>query len=180
MAKFEVVNKYKDANLFLPVRATKRSAGYDFQAAEKKIIPPYEHLVYEMKREWDRDPIAAPELTMAQMASLVKDAGARPTLVSTGMKVQLADDEYLEIMARSSLPYKHWLMVANAEGIIDADYYNNPDNEGEIFFQLINLSPIPIIIQKGDYIGQGIIKKYIKTEDDIAEAERVGGLGSSH
>ena len=56
MAKFEVVNKYKDANLSLPVRATKRSAGYDFQAAEKKIIPPYEHLVYEMKREWDRDP----------------------------------------------------------------------------------------------------------------------------
>ena len=180
MAKFEVVNKYKDANLSLPVRATKRSAGYDFQAAEKKIIPPYEHLVYEMKREWDRDPIAAPELTMAQMASLVKSANARPTLVSTGMKVQLADDEYLEIMARSSLPYTHWLLIANAEGIIDADYYNNPDNEGEIFFQLINLSPIPIIIQKGDYIGQGIIKKYIKTEDDIAEAERVGGLGSSH
>ena len=31
--------------------------------------------------------------------------------------------------------------MANGVGIIDADYYNNPDNEGEIFFQLINLSP---------------------------------------
>lgn len=70
--------------------------------------------------------------------------------------------------------------MANAVGIIDADYYNNPDNEGEIFFQLINFSPIPIIIQKGDYIGQGIIKKYIKTEDDVAEKERIGGFGSSH
>ena len=180
MAKFEVVTRFENAGLTLPVRATKCSAGYDFQAAEKKVIPPYEHLVYEMKREWDRDPIAAPELTMVQMAKLTKSADARPTLVSTGMKIKLADDEYLEIAARSSTPYKHWLIVANAEGIIDADYYNNPDNEGEIFFQLVNLSPIPIIIQKGDYIGQGIIKKYIKTEDDMAEAERVGGLGSSH
>ena len=41
--------------------------------------------------------------------------------------------------------------------IIDSDYYNNPNNEGEIFFQVINLSPYDIILQKGDTIGQGII-----------------------
>lgn len=180
MAKFEVVSRFDNANLILPARATKCSAGYDFQAAEEKIIPPYERLVYDMKHEWDRNPIAAPELTMAQMATLTKSTDARPVLVSTGMKVKLADDEYLEIMARSSLPHKHWLVMANAVGIVDADYYNNPNNEGEIFFQLINFSPIPIIIQKGDYIGQGIIKKYIKTEDDVAEKERIGGFGSSH
>lgn len=63
--------------------------------------------------------------------------------------------------------------------IIDADYYNNPDNEGEIFLQLINLSPYPIKIQKGEYIGQGIIKPYLTIEDDKAEGERVGGFGST-
>lgn len=70
MAKFEVVSRFDNANLILPARATKCSAGYDFQAAEEKIIPPYERLVYDMKHEWDRNPIAAPELTMAQMATL--------------------------------------------------------------------------------------------------------------
>ena len=63
--------------------------------------------------------------------------------------------------------------------IIDADYYNNPDNEGEIFFQLYNLSPFAIKIQKGEAIGQGIIKSYLITEDDSADGERLGGFGST-
>ena len=63
--------------------------------------------------------------------------------------------------------------------IIDADYYNNPDNEGHIFFQLINLSPFPIQLHKGDKIGQGIIKSYLITEDDSADGLRTGGFGST-
>lgn len=63
--------------------------------------------------------------------------------------------------------------------IIDADYYNNKDNEGEIFFQLINLSPFPIILHKGDIIGQGIIKSYEKIDEDNSINERKGGFGST-
>jgi dUTP pyrophosphatase len=44
-------------------------------------------------------------------------------------------------------------MMANGVGIIDADYYNNPDNEGEIFLQIYNLSPFNIQIKKGEAIG---------------------------
>ena len=69
--------------------------------------------------------------------------------------------------------------MANSVGIIDADYYNNPDNEGEIFFQMINLSPFDIILRKGDIIGQGIIKPYLTTEDDNASGQRTGGFGST-
>ena len=58
--------------------------------------------------------------------------------------------------------------MGNGVGVIDADYYNNPDNEGEIFFQLINLSPYTIQLKKGDIIGQGIIKTYEITDDDNA------------
>ena len=100
-------------------------------------------------------------------------------LVSTGMKCELNSDTYLELSVRSSSPLKYWLILANGVGIIDADYYNNPDNEGEIFFQLINLSPYTIHLKKGDAIGQGIIKRYMKTYDDDAEGERVGGFGST-
>lgn len=70
-------------------------------------------------------------------------------------------------------------MLANGVGIIDADYYNNPDNEGEIFFQIYNLSPFNIKIQKGEAIGQGIILPYGITEDDSALGERTGGFGST-
>ena len=63
--------------------------------------------------------------------------------------------------------------------IIDADYYNNPDNEGEIFFQIINLGAYPVKICAGDIIGQGIIKKYEIIEDDFASGERLGGFGST-
>ena len=65
--------------------------------------------------------------------------------------------------------------------IIDADYANNESNDGEIFFQLINLSPMPIILRKGDKIGQGVIMKYYTVdEDDPTEIkERTGGFGSS-
>ena len=72
-------------------------------------------------------------------------------------------------------------MVGNgySVGIIDGDYYNNPDNEGHIFFQMINFSPVPIILKKGDCIGQGIIKPYLKTEDDNTIDLREGGFGST-
>ena len=63
--------------------------------------------------------------------------------------------------------------------IIDADYVDNQDNEGEIFFQVINLSPFAIQIKKGDKIGQGVIKQYCITDDDNACGERTGGFGST-
>ena len=63
--------------------------------------------------------------------------------------------------------------------IIDADYADNPDNEGEIFFQFYNLSPFDIVLNKGDIIGQGIIKPFLTTDDDAANGKRVGGFGST-
>lgn len=184
MAKFEVVSRFANPEfpedeIHLPVRATARAAGYDFAAAENYILNPYSMDINYLAENKQGEGIFN-RITMPDLAKLTGKKDLRPTLVSTGIKVQLADDEYLEISARSSLPLKHWLIVANGIGIIDADYYNNPSNEGEIFFQLINLSPFYIEIKKGDFIGQGIIKKYYKTEDDTADAERVGGFGSTH
>ena len=63
--------------------------------------------------------------------------------------------------------------------IIDRDYADNPDNEGHIYFQIINFSPFPIALKKGDIIGQGIIKRYEIVEGDAAAGVRTGGLGST-
>jgi dUTP pyrophosphatase len=70
-------------------------------------------------------------------------------------------------------------MMANGIGVIDADYYNNSDNEGEIFFQIYNLSPFNIQIKKGEAIGQAIILPFGITENDNAQGERIGGFGST-
>lgn len=63
--------------------------------------------------------------------------------------------------------------------IIDRDYVDNPDNEGHIFFQIINLSPFDIVIPKGSIIGQGIVKQFYTTDDDAAVGSRTGGFGST-
>ena len=182
MAKFEKVSRFAAVDLNLPERKTAKSAGYDFEVAEDIIIPP----AYELTRNGMLDvhdiDLSDPEawtMDLDTIGKVTKHSGAKPSLVATGIKCQLADDEYLELSVRSSCPLKYWLMLANGVGIIDADYYNNPDNEGEIFFQIINLSPYNIKLQKGDRIGQGIIHKYYKTEDDAATGERVGGYGST-
>ena len=179
--KFEVISKYADADLSLPILKTKASAGYDFQVAEDIIIPAYKDLHRELaaaQMEWSiKNKRHA--CTLEETAALTKQLGAKPTLVPTGIKCEIPEDMYLELSVRSSCPLKHWLILANGIGIIDADYYNNPDNEGHIFFQIINLAPFPIALKKGDAIGQGIFKKYYLTDDDTAQGERAGGFGST-
>ena len=175
MNKFELVSRFAASGLPLPERKTAHSAGYDFVVAEDMIIPAME----DNRLQLIVNVNSIEAMTLDEMAVLTKATKAKPTLVPTGIKCQLDDGYYLELSVRSSCPLKYWLILANGVGIIDADYYNNPDNEGEIFFQLINLSPFPIKLQRGDIIGQGIIKKYETTVDDAATGMRLGGFGST-
>ena len=178
--KFEIVSKYANAGLNLPVRKTKASAGYDFQVAEDTLIPSYFSENSELAAAKIATYYANDEfLTLEQTAQLTKLSHCKPVLVPTGIKCEMPEDMYLELSIRSSCPLKHWLILANGVGVIDADYYNNPDNEGHIFFQIINLAPFDILLKKGDTIGQGIFKKYYLTDDDAATAERQGGFGST-
>lgn len=173
MVEFEKVEKYKNVDFSLPQRKTTESAGYDFYIAEDIVIPSYPCTIENLTNP-------NKIFTLDEMANFTKKIGFRPTLVSTGVKCKMAPDQCLELMVRSSTPLKYWLVLANGVGIIDADYYNNPDNEGEIFFQLINLSPSPIQLKRGDCIGQGIIKTYDKVNNDTAVNSRIGGFGSTN
>lgn len=124
MAKFEVVSKYRDAALALPERKTKASAGYDLAAAQDIIIPPYVELMnkfdnYASEQIRNRKMTlqeATGTKTLAEMATCSKTVGAKPTLVSTGMKCQLDSGTYLELSVRSSTPLKYWLILANGVG----------------------------------------------------------------
>lgn len=177
MPKFEPVSKFAAAGLPIPERKTKDSAGYDFAVAEDTVIPSYINLMKKMKQGVAID--ESIPLNLKDMAAITKSLGLKPTLVPTGMKCQLSPGTYLELSVRSSCPLKYWLIMANGVGIIDRDYWCNEDNDGHIFFQLINLSPFDIQLKKGDIIGQGIIKPYYITDDDAAVGIREGGFGST-
>ena len=64
--------------------------------------------------------------------------------------------------------------------MIDADYYDNDNNEGEIFVQMMNFGITDRHIKKGERIGQGIFMPFLLADDDEGpKATRTGGFGSS-
>ena len=69
--------------------------------------------------------------------------------------------------------------MANSVGIIDKDYYGNPDNDGHFMFSFFNIKEEDIVIKKGEAIGQAIFQKYLTVDNDQAEGERIGGFGST-
>lgn len=177
MAKFEVVSKYNPADIQLPQRSTTFSAGYDLSAAKSGIVPS----LYKACRLAEMNNQASGTIYFNDVNTLLKMyPGLKPALIPTGVKCKMAPDEYLKIVARSSLPLKGGLIVANAVGIIDADYYNNPSTEGEIFIQVLNFTPQDIEIPAGTKLAQGILCKYYTMEDDAATGERIGGFGSTN
>ncbi len=103
----------------------------------------------------------------------------KEVLIRTGVKVYMKADEALFIYPRSSLGIKKGLMLKNTVGIIDSDYYNNPENEGEIMLCLLNISEKEAEISSGDKICQGIFQKILVADEDVQDVERLGGIGST-
>ena len=101
-------------------------------------------------------------------------------VIPTGIKVCMNENEFLGIYIRSSLGFKYNIRMCNQVGIIDADYYNNKDNEGHIFVCLQNESDKEVVIKKGDRFVQGIFIPYLITDDDNTTDLREGGIGSTN
>lgn len=101
------------------------------------------------------------------------------TMIPTGIKTQFPEDEMLLLFNRSSNPKKKGLIILNGVGVVDSDYYNNTDNEGEMAFVFYNMLEEDVTLLAGEKLGQGVFVKYAKTDDDMAEGERIGGFGST-
>ena len=156
MRKFHIAKGFEDKEIILPIRGTKHAAGSDFEAAEDIVIPSI----------WK------------QILSGKVLQGIKPELVHTGIKAQMESDESLKLFNRSGNP-KLGLILANGVGVVDSDYFENPGNDGVIMFAFFNFWPKDVLIMKSQRIGQGVFEKFLLTEDDAAEAERVGGFGST-
>lgn len=204
--KFEVAKGFENEGINLPARQTEHAAGYDFEASEDVVVYP---MVWEWLKSLVLKPnVTSYEFGEQEEGSVVinslnsietlpledesvieeaeKQSGAKPwrkalkpTLVPTGVKADMNDDEALFLYNRSSNPLKKFLVLANGVGVIDADFYENPDNDGHIMFQFVNFGLFPVTIKKGDRIGQGVFQPFLKTDDDVAGGKRTGGHGST-
>lgn len=191
--------KWDVADECLPVYKTEHAAGADFCAAEDTVIP-------SIWKAWQSATVSGAKGLGNWLTDLIENNGKsestisdemrkstekmfRPTLVHTGIKCKLEEDEVLEIYNRSSGP-KKGLVLANSVGIIDADYYGCDATDGEIMFAFYNFMPFDITIKKGDAIGQGLIKKFIRADvavtvsgeekSTLTITERTGGFGSTN
>jgi dUTP pyrophosphatase len=113
---------------------------------------------------------------------IVIKSGELSPAISTKLKTYMLIDEFLGIYPRSGHGFKYSVRLANTVGIIDADYYDNEDNEGEIFIKLHNQGEKDLIIPDGQAMCQGIFQKYLITHDDseTCGGKRIGGLGSTN
>ena len=144
---------------------------------------------FEIAKGWEGRGIQLPKRSTAHSAAYdiaaaedtvvpVFRPGVKPTLIPTGLKAYCQPDEYFSVINRSSGAGKG-LVLANGIGIIDADYYNNPENDGHFRVLVFNVLDHDLVIKKGDRIAQVIFHKFLTVDDDDATGERQGGFGST-
>lgn len=177
----------------MPSYATKFAAGADFKCAEDVVI---KSIWKQLFKTGFFDVIRTAKSALTGLIHTNKDEDSfekslntddrknikeimAPTLVHTGIKAKMEEDDVLYIMNRSSGPSKLGLVLANSIGVIDADYYGNKKTDGEIMFSFYNFLPFDVTIKKGDKIGQGVFHKYLREDNPVVGGERIGGFGST-
>ncbi len=144
---------------------------------------------FEVAKGWEDKNIRLPKRSTAHAAAYDLEAaedvvvpvfrpGIKPTMIPTGLKAYCQPDEYYMIVNRSSGASKG-LVTANGVGIIDADYYGNPGNDGHFQVLVFNVLDNEIVVKKGERIAQLIFQKFLLADDDQAGGERKGGFGST-
>lgn len=100
-------------------------------------------------------------------------------VIPLGIKAYMQQDEVLYIHIRSSVAFKLGLRMKNVVGVIDSDYYSNPDNDGNIGIVLMNRTGRTVELKKGERVAQGIFGKFLLVDGDHVTDERTGGMGST-
>lgn len=160
--KFEPVKRIVESEIEynIPAFQTSNAVACDFEAIEDMVIPSLFGQVWEG-------------------LSRLEPPTIKPYLVRTGLKATFPHSVGLFIANRSGGP-KRGLVLANSIGVIDADYYSNPDNDGEIMFAFYNFSLSPIHIRKGERIGQGWFARTYKAQNSpVKPKKREGGFNST-
>lgn len=101
------------------------------------------------------------------------------TCVWSDVKAYMQEGEVLLLFVRSSIGIKKGLALSNGTGVIDADYYSNSSNDGNIGIALYNYSDKIVEIKKGERICQGVFVPFLEADNGNTDKKRVGGIGST-
>lgn len=98
----------------------------------------------------------------------------------TNIKAECHSNECILLFIRSSMGRKG-ITLANSVGLIDADYYSNENNDGNIGVALKNNTEKNFSIGKNEKIAQLVFMPYltIENEDEVRNI-RNGGYGSTN
>lgn len=98
--------------------------------------------------------------------------------IPTGFAIALPPGFELQIRPRSGLAWRAGIVLPNSPGTIDQDY------RGEIEIILLNLGPVPFVVERGMRIAQGVLARvsriaWEETAELAASARGEGGFGST-
>ncbi|MDR3642238.1 MAG: dUTP diphosphatase [Candidatus Doudnabacteria bacterium] len=99
--------------------------------------------------------------------------------IPTGLVIAAPKGHFLLTAARSSLPLKKGLVLANGIGIIDPDYAGPND---EIHIIVHNFTTKTVEVKRGERLAQGIFLKTEQAEwEEMGQLRNVdrGGMGST-
>lgn len=109
---------------------------------------------------------------------LIEDITIKPgeiIKIPTGIKSYFQDDETLLLIIRSGTGFKYNIRMVNQVGVIDADYYNNSENEGHMYCKIQNEGNETVTFKAGDSVAQGVFMKYLTTDSDLRiDKKRIG------
>lgn len=98
--------------------------------------------------------------------------------IGTGIAVELPENTFGAIYARSGIASKEGLRPANCTGVVDCDY------RGEIIVAMHNDSDVMRIVEPGERIAQLVVQPYVSVEFEEVETLSTtvrgeGGFGST-
>ena len=163
---------YHKLSSYEPQRSTKYSAGYDFKMPFGITCQPGKKYKIPTGFKW------CPYDVTIDIRRRVKnyDSGYYTNQCYT---FDSNDGNcFLALYPRSSLGIKKGFRLLNTTGVIDYDYYNNPQNEGIIIvaFEV----DTPVTLYPGDKFCQGVIHFCAINGGEIEPgATRQGGIGST-
>lgn len=113
------------------------------------------------------------------MEHTIRIAPSKKVIIWTNIKAYMQNNEVLIESLRSSDGIKFDLVLGNTLGIIDADYYNNPTNYGNIAICIKNGGKKDFFLEPKAKVGQFIFIPFLPSDNCNTEDERTGGIGST-
>jgi dUTP pyrophosphatase len=155
----------------LPCRSTMQSAGYDFRIPYDLKVKAGETYIVGTGVKWNSE-----DSKLERKSEIISRDGV--TAWCQGHSPIKTKQVYLALYPRSSYGFNYGFQLLNTTGIIDADYYSNPKNDGHIMVGFTTTKDMELIA--GEKFCQGIITPYFICEDEVTPTSvRTGGTGST-